>query len=147
LAPPSVEEMAAIIERTTEGEPPIIARIVDGRRILEMRQIARNVHIPDDLRRWAASLAAATHPSFPQSPASVRQYVRYGASPRGAQAIVMAAKARAAAEGRGAVAAGDLRAVAHAALRHRIILNFAGQADGISTDRLIDDILAPSPAS
>jgi MoxR-like ATPase len=147
LLPPSVDEMAAIVERTTEGEPPIIDRVVDGRRILEMRQIARNVHIPNELRRWAVSLAAATQPDFPQSPESVRRYARYGSSPRGAQALVMAAKVRAASEGRGAVAAGDVRATAHAALRHRIILNFEGQAEGIRTDRLIDDILAALPAS
>jgi MoxR-like ATPase len=147
VLPPSVEEMAAIVERTTEGEPPIVAQVVDGRRILEMRQIARNVHLSDELRRWAVSLVAATQPGYPQSPQNVQRYVRYGSSPRGAQALVLAAKVRAASEGRGAVAAGDVRAMIHAALRHRIILNFEGQAEGICTDRLIDDILAALPAS
>jgi MoxR-like ATPase len=142
LLPPSVEQVEAIVERTTEGEPPIVSRVLDGRRILEMRQIARNVPIPVEVRRWGISLVAATHPNFPQAPEMVRRYVRYGSSPRGAQALVAAAKVRAAADGRGEVAAADVRRVAHAALRHRLILNFEGQAENVHPDRIIDGILA-----
>jgi len=141
LSPPSVEQIEAIVERTTEGEPPIVSRVLDGRRILEMRQIARNVAIPAEVRRGAISLVAATHPGFPQAPEIVRRYVCYGSSPRGAQALVAAAKVRAAADGRGEVSAADVRRAAHAALRHRLILNFEGQAENVHPDLVIEAIL------
>jgi MoxR-like ATPase len=146
MAPPTVEQIEGILERTTEGESPIVSRILDGKRILEMRQIARNVPIAAGLRRWGIALVAATHPDFERAPEMVRRYVRYGSSPRGAQALVMAAKVRAAAAGRNGVSAADLGAVAHAALRHRLILNFEGQAENVRPDAVIDNILEAIPA-
>ncbi len=115
--------------------------MVDGKRLLEMRQIAGNVVLPVPGRRWVASLVAATHPDFPQAPQAVKQYVRYGASPRAAQALVLAAKVRAAANARTEVAKDDFAAVIAPALRHRILLNFEGQAENIRPEALIDSIV------
>jgi len=145
FGPPSVAEIEQILDRTTEGEPPIVRPIVDGRRLLEMRQIARSISIDRELRRRAIGLTMATCPDQPNAPEAVRRFVRYGASPRGAQALTVAAKVKAASEARGAVNEADIRAVAHAALRHRIILNIDGQAEDISPDRLIDAILGAAP--
>jgi MoxR-like ATPase len=143
---PTCEEIEAIIERTTEGTPPETRVIADGKRLLEMRGIAREIAIPAGARRWAAMLVSATHPDFPQAPEKVRRYVRYGASPRAAQALVLGAKVHAAAAGRAEVSKDDMLAVVAPALRHRILLNFEGQAENIRTDDLIDNILKSAKA-
>jgi MoxR-like ATPase len=142
VAPPTCEQIEEIVERTTQAEPAEIRVITDGQRLLEMRKIARAVSLPAPLRHWAVGLVAATQPDSPQAPEMVRRCVRYGSSPRGAQALVMAAKVRAAAAGRADVSQADLGASLHAALRHRIMLNFEGLAENVAPDRLIDDILA-----
>ncbi len=141
VEPPGPDEIEEILQRTTEGEPPVVMKVVDGRRILEMRQLARQTTIDGDVRRLAITLVSATHPDHQQAPEMVRRFVRYGSSPRGAQALVLSAKVRAIIEGRGEVSQDDLRAVAHAALRHRMVLNFEGQAENIRPDRIVDDIL------
>ena len=140
---PSCEELDAILERTTEGLPDEVRTIVDGKRLIEMREIARNDIVLDPkLRRWAATVVSATHPDFPKAPEAVKRYGRYGASPRGARSLVLGAKVRAAAAGRNAVAKEDLLAVAVPALRHRIQLNFEGQAENVNPDTLVESILA-----
>ncbi len=139
--PPSAEQIEEILQRTTEGEPPVAMAVVDDQRILQMRQIARRVPISVEVRRLAVTLVAATHPGHQQAPETVRRLVRYGSSPRGAQALVLAAKVRALREGRSEVWAEDLRAVARAALRHRLILNFEGQAEEVRPDLVIDQVL------
>jgi len=95
----------------------------------------------ETVRRWAVTVVAATHPDSQHAPEAVRRFVRYGASPRGAQAMVLGAKVRAILAGRHFVSCADLRAVAHAALRHRLILNFEGQAENVRPDTLIDKVL------
>ncbi len=115
--------------------------MVDGKRLLEMREIAGKVVLPAPARRWVASLVAATHPDFPQAPEAVKHYVRYGASPRAAQSLVLAARVRAAANARTEVAKEDFAAVMAPALRHRILLNFEGQAENIRPEDLIDGIV------
>jgi len=142
IGPPSESQIEEILQRTTEGEPPVVAAVVDGPRILEMRRIARRVPIDAAVRRRAVSLVAATHPDHERATPMVRRYVRYGSSPRGAQALVLAAKVRAIVEGRGEVSVDDLRGLAHAVLRHRLILNFEGQAEDVSPDRVIDELLS-----
>jgi MoxR-like ATPase len=137
---PNIEEIDAILLRSTEA-PPELLRVIDGKRLLELREIAGNVVLPVPARRWVALLIAATHPDFPQAPDGVKRYVRYGASPRAGQAIVVAAKIRAAAYGRTEVAKEDIAAVIVPALRHRILLNFEGQAEGIRAEALIDGIV------
>jgi MoxR-like ATPase len=142
---PTADEIERILERTTEGVAADVQAVIDGRRLLEMREIARKVACAAPLRRWAAALVAASHPQSPRAPEAIRRLVGCGASPRAAQAIVMGGKARAAAEGRPAATADDLRAAAHAALRHRLILGFEGQAEGADADRLVDALLAEIP--
>ena len=141
VEPPSARQIEEILDRTTEGEPPVVMAVADDRRILEMREIARRVPIPADVRHLGVSLVTATHPDHEQAPQMVQRFVRYGSSPRGAQAVVLAAKVRAVTDGRSEVSRGDLRAVAHAALRHRLILNFEGQAENVRPDRVIDEVL------
>jgi MoxR-like ATPase len=144
VSPPTEAEIEQILDRTTEGEPPAVRPVVDGQRLLEMRAIAKSVPIDPNLRRWIVTVTAATHPGHARSPESVRRFVRYGASPRGAQAVVMAAKVGAAAEGRIAVSEADVRAVLPSALRHRLILNFEGQSENVSPDKLIGEIVEKS---
>ncbi len=146
---PDESQLEAILDRTTEGEPPVVARIVDERRLLEMREIARNLPVSAAIKRQAVLLVAATHPAHDRAPALVQRYVRYGSSPRGAQALVGAAKVRAIVAGRSDATTDDLRAVAPAALRHRMILNFEGQAEDVKPDDLVEAVIKAvlSPAS
>jgi MoxR-like ATPase len=141
VSPPSCEELETILDRTIEGPPPEVRAIIEGDRLLEMRDIARSVALPPGLKRWAATLVAATQPDLPPAPEMVRRYVRYGASPRGAQSLVLAAKIRAAADGRTEVAHADLCAAVHPALRHRLMLNFEGQAENVQPDRILDSLV------
>ena len=138
---PTHAELATILDRTTATAQPHAAPVLHGARILEMSLLARQVPIAAPVRDYGISLVMATHPEDPRATAMTRRFVRYGSSPRGAQALVLAAKIRAILDGRYHVARDDLRAVAAAALRHRLILNFEGQAEGIPPDALISDIL------
>ena len=137
---PSAEELDAILERTT-GAPAELQVVIECKRLMEMREIAGNVVLPVPARRWIAALVAATHPQSPKAAEAIKKYVRYGASPRAAQAIVMAAKVRAAACGRTDVAKEDLAAAIAPALRHRLLLNFEGQAENVRPEDLINSIV------
>ena len=106
-----------------------------------MRAAARQVEISAAIRRSAVAIVAATQPEQPTAPAEVREFVRCGSSPRGAQALVLAAQVRAILAGRGAVEPSDLRAMAHMALRHRLILNADSMAENVSCDAILDTIL------
>jgi MoxR-like ATPase len=137
---PGIEELDAILQRTTEAAPELVSP-VDGKRLLEMREIAGNVVLAAPARRWVAALVAATHPDFPQAPEAIKRHVRYGASPRAGQAIVVAAKVRACFHGRAAATQEDFAAVIVPALRHRIVLNFEGQAEGVRSEALIESVV------
>jgi MoxR-like ATPase len=106
-----------------------------------MARLARQIPIADEIRRYGIAIVLATHPENELAADKTRRFVRYGSSPRGAQAMILAAKIRAILDHRYHVARDDLRAVAPAALRHRLILNFEGQADGVQPDTVIEDIL------
>jgi MoxR-like ATPase len=138
---PTARELEGILDRTTEAAEPRAEPIFDGGRIVELSHLARQIPIADDLRRYGIALVLATHPENTVATEMTRRYVRYGSSPRGAQAIILAAKIRAILDHRYHVAREDLRAVAHAALRHRLILNFEGQAEGIQADDIVSEIL------
>ncbi len=138
---PSASEIEKILDRTTEAVEPKAAAVFDGHAILEMSRLARQIPIADELRRYAVSLVLATHPEHELATEMTKRYVRYGASPRGAQAIILGAKIRAILDHRYHVSRDDIRAVAPAALRHRLILNFEGQAESISADDIIVDAL------
>jgi MoxR-like ATPase len=139
---PSAAEIERILDRTTESDEPRAAPIFDGQRIVALSRLARKIPIADELRRYGIALVLATHPESEHATEKVRRYVRYGSSPRGAQALILAAKIRAILDERFHVAREDLRAVAHPALRHRLILNFEGQAEDVQADHIIDDILS-----
>jgi MoxR-like ATPase len=141
---PRSDELEAILQRTirpveVDAAPRQVAGADD---VLRMMRVAREVSIAPHLARYAVRLILATHPRDSTAPQSVRQYVRHGASPRGLQAVVVGAQVRALLEQRFNVAREDLQAVAPAALRHRLILGFEAQADNVSADRIVDDVLS-----
>jgi MoxR-like ATPase len=142
---PSEEDLVQIMERTTGGEREPVGKAATGAEVLAMQRLARDVPIASHVMAYAIRLLRKTHPDTDAIPEIVRSYVRYGASPRGAQAMVLGAKIHALLEGRFNVAYADVQAVAAPALRHRIILNFEGEAEGISTDSVVRAIIAETP--
>ena len=138
---PNTEQIETILDRTTEAETPTAEPRFEAERILELSGLARQIPIADEVRRYGIALIMATHPDNEMAPETTRRYVRYGSSPRGAQALILAAKIRAILDSRFHVAREDLRQSAHHALRHRLILNFEGQAENIKADDVIDDVL------
>jgi MoxR-like ATPase len=138
---PTEDDLALILQRTTGSERPTASVAATADDVLAMQQLARAVPIAPHVTAYAVALLAATHPDQPRAPEIVRGFVRYGGSPRGAQALVAGAKVRALLEGRYNVSVEDLRAVALPALRHRIILNFEGEAEGITADAIVRTIL------
>lgn len=141
LTPPSQEELLEIIERTTNVEKPKVNKVADGETIEELKKIVRSVPVPMAVKEYAVKIVLATHPESAYAPEKVKKYVRYGASPRGAQALILGGKALALIEGRSNVSFKNIKKVAVPALRHRIILSFEGEAEGITTDEIIEDIL------
>ncbi len=137
---PSEDELLEIARRTTGNSIPTLKAVADAEAILAAQQVAREVPIAEHVLRYAGRLIIATHPDR-TSVENVRRYVRFGASPRGLQTLVLAGKVRALLEGRFNVAFDDLAAVAHPALRHRIFLQFEAEADQVAADQLIDEIL------
>lgn len=137
---PTADELTEILARTTGGESVTPNKAVSGEGLIAMQQLARNVPIPSHVSRYVSRVIVATHPQQSQSPL-VSKYVRYGSSPRGGQALVLGAKITALLAGRYNVSFDDVAAVAPAALRHRMILNFEGQAEGVSADSIITDLL------
>ena len=142
---PSASDLITILDRTTGAEVPVAQKAADGWRIMEMGHLALQTPIASHVSDYVARLIVATHPDSPSAPDMVRQYVRYGSSPRGAQALILGGKITALLSGRYNVAFDDIRAVAPAALRHRLLLNFEGLAEGISTDAIIADLLHHVP--
>ncbi len=138
---PSEEDLVSIMDRTTGAEVVSAAKVCTAAEIVEMQRLARAVPIAPHVTAYAVSLLAATHPDNGRAPALVRDYVRYGGSPRGAQALVTAGKIYALLDGRFNVSTDDIRAVALPSLRHRIILNFEGEAEGITSESTIRAVL------
>ena len=138
---PTTGELVEIANRTTGAQEPQADSVAGGAMIVRMQKLARGVPIASHVTEYAARLVKATHPDDPGAPEIVRRYVRYGASPRGVQAMILAGKIIALLDGRYNVAFDDLRTAALPALRHRLILNFEGQAEGISSDEVIKEIL------
>jgi MoxR-like ATPase len=138
---PSVGELVTILERTTGVDAPEASKVVDAQQVLAMGRLALSIPIASHVSEYVARLIVATHPESEQATSMVGQFVGVGASPRGAQALIIGAKVNALLEGRLNVAFEDVQAVALSALRHRILLNFEGQAEGISTDDVVNDLL------
>jgi MoxR-like ATPase len=138
---PSEDDLVQIVERTTGSETKTASKVCTAAEIVEMQRLARAVPIAPHVAAYAVSILSATHPDQPRAPELVREYVRYGGSPRGAQALVTAGKIGALLDGRFNVSIDDVRAVALPALRHRIILNFEGEAEGITSEAIVRTIL------
>lgn len=142
---PSHEELHAILDRTTGNESPTVEPILDRDRILAMRKVVRDVAVARHVQDYVIRVLEATHPGRSGAPAQVERFVRFGASPRGAQACLLAAKIQALFDGRFSASVDDVRKVVKPALRHRMILNFEGEAEGIRQDQVLDEILATVP--
>jgi MoxR-like ATPase len=142
---PSREELHEILDRTTSAEAPSIRPVLERGEILAMRKVARDVAVARHVQDYAVRLLEATHRERKGASDLVKRYVRFGASPRGAQAMLMAAKIQALFDGRFHVAAADIRSVMKPALRHRIILNFEGEAEGVTSDQVLDELLGSVP--
>jgi MoxR-like ATPase len=143
---PQIEELNSIIDRTTQSRTATVNRVLGGPDVLSFRELIREVPIASHVRDFASAIVMATHPQWEGAPDVARRFVRYGASPRGAQALVLGAKVRALADGRYNVSAEDIKAMAVPALRHRVILNFEGEAEGVDTDTLISRVVADTEA-
>ncbi len=142
---PSVAELAKVLSNTTGSEKARAGKVVDGKRIVAMRELAEQVPIAQHLTEYASRLVLATHPESPEAAPIVKQFVRVGSSPRGGQAMIRGAKMIALARGRFNVSADDIRECAHPALRHRLILNFEGEAEGIKSDEVISRVIEHVP--
>jgi MoxR-like ATPase len=138
---PSRDELHDILDRTTGLEPQKLKAVLHRDEILKMQHLVRQVPVARHVQDYAIRVLQATHPDSADATDLARRFVRFGASPRGAQSVLLAAKIRALFEGRFAASTDDVRAVTHAALRHRVLLNFEGEAEGIKTDQVIDEIL------
>ena len=145
---PPAEDLVAVVERTTGTHTPGVEQVADAPTLSAMIELTRQVPVASHLVRHAVDLVLATHPDGPAAPEAVRRYVRFGASPRAAQALVLAAKAAALLDQRPNVAATDLRAVAAPALRHRLVLGYEAVADGTTADDVVAAVLeaVPQPA-
>ena len=138
---PKRDALHTILDRTTTDDVPHPQAVIDKSRIIEMRELVRKVPLARQIQDYAVRVVLATHPENPEATAMSKQFLRYGASPRGLQAVILAAKIRALLEGRYAVSIDDIRHVAPPALRHRLIMNFEGEAEGIRPDAIIAEIL------
>jgi MoxR-like ATPase len=135
------EELRTIIDRTTTGEDPKAERITGAEQIMQAQDLVRHVVIARHVQDYAIRLVLATHPQGEFAPDVINRFVRFGSSPRGVQALVLAGKVRAMLDERYHVSFNDIEASVMPALRHRILLNFEGQAEGISTDEVLDKVM------
>ncbi|MBI4471818.1 MAG: MoxR family ATPase [Acidobacteria bacterium] len=142
---PTVDSMHTILNRTTKVEEPRVNRVLNQGEVLQMRKTVRAVPIARPVQDYAIRIMMATHPQPPYAPAATLRYVRYGSSPRGAQALVIGGKIRALLSNRLHVSCEDIRSVAYGALRHRVLLNFEGEAERIDPDVIIKAILENTP--
>ena len=144
---PALEQLNEIIDRTTSVSEPTVQQVMTASEALAARDLVREVPIAAHVRQFAATLVMATHPQWEEAPDITRRYIRYGASPRAAQALVLGAKVLALRAGRFAVSIDDVKSIALPVLRHRVILNFEGEAEGIDADRLLTEVLEAVDAS
>jgi MoxR-like ATPase len=139
------DELATILDRTTRGERPRAEKIIDGETLIDFQGLVRDVIVAPHVQDYAIRLALASHPDGPFAPDITNRYIRWGSSPRGVQTLVLAAKVRALLDGRYNVSFEDLRRVYLPSLRHRVLLNFEAQAEGIGADDVLLKILDSVP--
>jgi MoxR-like ATPase len=139
------QELRTIIDRTTTGQDPKAERVTGSEEIMQAQDLVRHVVIAEHVQDYAIRLVLATHPQGEFAPDVTNRFVRFGSSPRGVQALVLAGKVRAMLDERYHVSFNDIEASVMPALRHRILLNFEGQAEGIRTDEVLDQVLSSTP--
>lgn len=139
---PSHDEFSAILDRTGGNSHPEIKSVANGNDIIAMGELIRDVPIEKSVQDHLVRVVRATHPNDENAPSEVKRFVRYGSSPRGAQSLLAAARARALLEGRFHVAAEDINRMALPALRHRVMLSFEGEAEGVSTDSIMQSVIS-----
>lgn len=139
---PGAAELRRIVDRTTGAAAEAAKPVMSAARLLSLRELVRRVPIADHVKDYAIRLTLASHPAEKDASPSARRFVRFGASPRGAQSLVLGAKARALILGRPNASIEDVRALAPAVMRHRILLNFEGEAEGVDTGTVVDDLLS-----
>jgi MoxR-like ATPase len=142
---PSAEELTEVLTRTTSGAKAQIGRVLEKETLLELMKLVREVPVASHVKDYAVRLVMATHPRTETAAPIASQYLRFGSSPRGGQTLLLAGKVRALIQGRFNVSFDDIQGVASAALRHRLILNFEAEAEGITTDHVIAQILQDVP--
>jgi len=138
---PNMKDLEMIVDRTTGDQLPEIRKVVERDTLLTMRKFLREVPIAPPVKEYALRLVMVTHPDSADAPEMVKKYVRYGSSPRGAQTLILSGKTRALLDGRYNVSFADIEKSVHPGLRHRIILNFEGEAEGITSDAVLDAVL------
>ena len=142
---PSAAELNEVLTRTTTGARADVEKVVSKESLLELMKLVREVPVASHVKDYAVRLVLATHPKTETAAPIANQYLRFGSSPRGGQTLLLAGKVRALTDGRFNVSFDDIEAVAAAALRHRLILNFEAEAEGITTDHIIAQILKDVP--
>ncbi|MCC6648401.1 MAG: MoxR family ATPase [Polyangiaceae bacterium] len=142
---PGRAELAQILDRTTGASDVQVRAVLTQADVLSMQRLVREVPAPDHLKDYVVRLLQATHPDQDGATDMVKRYVRFGASPRGAQAVLLASKVRALFDGRFAPSHDDVKAMALPALRHRVLLNFEGEAEGVKTDQVLAELLKKLP--
>jgi MoxR-like ATPase len=142
---PNAADLTEVITRTTENKRAVVTKVIEGAALTELQQLVRQVPVASHVKDYAVRLVLATHPQTETAVPITNQYLRFGSSPRGAQCLILAGKVRALTESRFNVSFDDIQAVAPAALRHRLILNFEAEAEGITTDHIVRQVLADVP--
>jgi MoxR-like ATPase len=142
---PGEQELMTILERTTGARVPAPRPVLDIPTLLRMREFVRAIPVTPSVSRYVVRVLRATHPDGDHAPDLVKRYVRFGGSPRGAQSILLAARIRSVMAGRKTPSIDDVRAVAPQALRHRVILNFEGEAEGVAVDKVLAQVLGGVP--
>jgi MoxR-like ATPase len=144
---PNAAELTEVLTRTTESAHAQVNKVLDGAGLIALQELVRQVPVASHVKDYAVRLVLATHPKTETAAPIANQYLRFGSSPRGAQALLLAGKVRALTEGRFNVSFEDVQAVALPALRHRLILNFEAEAEGITTDHVVAQVLQDVPKS
>ena len=142
---PNAADLTEVITRTTENQRATINKVIDGATLTELQHLVRQVPVASHVKDYAVRLVLATHPKSETAVGITNQYLRFGSSPRGAQCLILGGKVRALTQGRFNVSFEDIHEVATAALRHRLILNFEAEAEGITTDHIVAQILSEVP--
>ena len=142
---PTAEELSEIVTRTTEGTKVQVSKVVNGATLIELQQLVQQVPVASHVKDYAVRLILATHPNTETALEITNQFLKFGSSPRGAQSLLLGAKVRALTEGRFNVSFDDVAEVALPALRHRLIVNFEAEAEGVTTDLVLQKIMAGVP--